>query len=177
MIPFKTQLLKTALDALTPGRTVYSSRSGAGGVIFMLHHVRPATHPGAFSPNRILEVTPEFLEQTIQQILAAGHQIVTLDEAVRRLVRGEFARKFVCFTLDDGYLDNYLNAYPIFKRYNAPFTIYVNTALPDGSAVLWWWLLEEIVRDNAAIEVAPGDRDERFRPARCRKSMRPSTPA
>jgi peptidoglycan/xylan/chitin deacetylase (PgdA/CDA1 family) len=37
-----------------------------------------------------------------------------------------FARqKNVVFTLDDGYADNFINAYPIFKKYNIPFCIYV----------------------------------------------------
>ena len=61
---------------------------------------------------------------------------MSLDKAQRRLVEQDFERKFVCFTLDDGYLDNYLNAYPVFKKYGAPFTVYVNTGMPDGNTIL-----------------------------------------
>ena len=34
------------------------------GAVFMLHHVRPEK-PDSFEPNRILKVTPDFLEQVI----------------------------------------------------------------------------------------------------------------
>src|SRR5690348_18002545 len=41
------------------------------GAIFMLHHVRPEK-PGSFEPNRTLNVTPDFLEQVITQVIASG---------------------------------------------------------------------------------------------------------
>lgn len=163
-MPLKTQLMRPAMDVLyyTGTYRLFKPAFGGVGAIFMLHHVRPADRRGPFSPNRILEVTPEFLEETIQWVLAQNYQIVTLDEAQRRLVEKDFQRRFVCFTLDDGYLDNYLHALPVFLKYRAPFTVYIHTGLPDGTAVLWWWLLEEIVRDNDAVAIRLRDREVLF---------------
>lgn len=163
-MPLNAQLMKPALDALyyTGTYRLFKPAFGGVGAIFMLHHVRPTDQRGSFSPNRILEVTPEFLEETIQWVLAHKYQIVSLDEAHRRLTEKDFRRRFACFTLDDGYLDNYVHALPVFQKYRAPFAVYINTGLPDGSAVLWWWLLEEIVRDNDAVEVRLRDREVRF---------------
>lgn len=149
----KAQLIKPAMDVLYYTRTYHLFKPAFGGIgaIFMLHHVKPASPCGSFAPNRVLEVTPEFLEETIQWVLAQDYEIVSLDEVQRRLLTKDFRRRFVCFTLDDGYVDNYLHALPVFQKYNAPFTIYVHTGLPDGDAVLWWWLLEDIVRDNNRV--------------------------
>lgn len=149
----KAQLIKPAMDVLyyTGTYRLFKPAFAGIGAIFMLHHVRPAGSRGRFSPNRILEVTPEFLDETIQWVLRQDYEIVSLDEAQRRLREKDFRRRFVCFTLDDGYVDNYQHALPVFEKYNAPFTIYIHTGLPDGNAVLWWWLLEDIVRDHNRV--------------------------
>ncbi|HBR27000.1 MAG TPA: polysaccharide deacetylase, partial [Rhizobiales bacterium] len=51
-------------------------------------------------PNRILEVTPEFLDAVLDQVQEAGLDVVSLDEAVLRLQEGD-DRRFACFTFDD----------------------------------------------------------------------------
>ena len=154
MIPAKSKLTRFALDSLyfSGAHHVFTPTWSGVGVIFTLHHVRPRVHDTAFSPNAILEITPDFLESVIQIALKAGYEFISMDELQRRLVEQDFRKKFVSFTLDDGYLDNYQYAFPIFKKYNVPFTVYLNTGLPDGSAILWWWLLEFIIRDHNEIE-------------------------
>ena len=44
----------------------------------------------------------------------------------------------VIVSFDDGYQDNYLYAYPILKKYNIPFVIYVSTKFVQGKAIIWW---------------------------------------
>jgi hypothetical protein len=75
------------------------------GAILMLHHVRPP-RGGEFRPNQGLEVTPEFLLQTIEWLRSEAIDIVSLDEMHRRLTEGDFGRRFACITFDDGYRDN-----------------------------------------------------------------------
>lgn len=118
------------------------------GVIFMLHHVRPEA-PAAFEPNRILKVTPAFLDDVIQQVRQAGFDTIPLDDVPARLAAGSDCAPFAVFTLDDGYKDNRDFAYPVFKRNGVPFTIYVPTDYADGKGDLWWLVLE------AAIARAP----------------------
>jgi hypothetical protein len=78
------------------------------------------------------EVTPDFLDAVLDQVQEAGLDVVSLDEAVRRL-RGEDERRFVCFTFDDGYRDNLEYAYHLFKKRALPPTLYVPTDYPDGN--------------------------------------------
>lgn len=161
----KTSLTRSALDFLyhTSAYRLIEPWSQGVGVIFTLHHVRKRVTENAFSPNRILEVSTNFLDAAIAQARENGCDIVSLDEACRRLADADFDRRFVCFTLDDGYADNYVNALPVFQRHNAPFTVYVTTGLPDGDAVLWWRHLEDLVRDNDEIAVRVGADCMRFR--------------
>lgn len=123
---------------------------GGVGACFMLHHVRPAS-PRGFDPNAHLEITPEFLDAAIVRVRALGLDIVSLDEAARRLAGGDFARRFAVFTLDDGYRDNVEHAWPVFRRHQAPFTVYVATGLVDRAAFMWWRTLEDIIGRNSRV--------------------------
>ena len=131
----------------TGAHRLFAPYTQGAGVVFALHHVRPEQGPPReFSPNRILDVTPEFLDAVIDQVEEAGLDIVTLDEAVRRLQDGHDTR-FACFTFDDGYRDNLKYAYPIFKRRQLPLTLYVPTNYPDGRGALWWDALERVIAE------------------------------
>jgi peptidoglycan/xylan/chitin deacetylase (PgdA/CDA1 family) len=141
-----TKLVKAALSAahFLGADGLLAPFTRGAGVIFMLHHVAPQP-PRAFEPNRILKVTPAFLECVIERVKLAGFETIALDEIPKRLAdRSE--RPFACFTLDDGYRDNETYAYPVFKRHNVPFTIYVPTDYADGNGDLWWLTLEAVIR-------------------------------
>jgi peptidoglycan/xylan/chitin deacetylase (PgdA/CDA1 family) len=131
------------------------------GAILMLHHVRPAC-ADAFQPNKHLEITPEFLTETLGVIREQDMDIVSLDEGYQRLINKDFRRRFVCITADDGYRDNVQWALPILRQLNAPLTMYVPVCNPDKTGVLWWRVVEQIIQENDSIEVAFDDREFRM---------------
>ena len=110
----RTAFYKYALNGLYYSGAYYSLKNRFRGVgaLLTLHHVRPRGPAGSFAPNRILEITPEFLEATILQVKELGYEFVSLNEFQRRLVEKDFQRRFIAFTLDDGYADNYHYAFP-----------------------------------------------------------------
>ena len=160
----KPRLMKSALNTLYYSglyRLLEKEWRGVGA-IFTLHHVRDDGGAPGFAPNRILDVTTDFLDATLTQVRQAGYDIVSLDEVHRRLREQDFSRRFVAFTLDDGYLDNYRLAWPVFKRHGAPFTVYVATAFPDGEALLWWEILERIIAAQPRLTVELDGRTSHF---------------
>ena len=115
---------------------------GGVGAILTFHHVRPA-RPDRFQPNRLLEVTPRFLHPRGKILCCSRLDVVSLDDMHRRLSKGDFSRRFVCLTFDDGYRDTLQNAYPILKaagtcrsRSSWP------TSFPDRLGELWWLALK-----------------------------------
>ena len=80
---------------------------GGVGAILTLHHVRPPRAEG-FQPNRLLEVTPDFLEGLLRRLARARIDVVSLDEMHRQFIEDDFRRRFVCLTFDDGYKDFYV---------------------------------------------------------------------
>ncbi len=124
------------------------------GSIVMLHHVRDMAEQD-FSPNHLLTVSPQFLEETLASWRKKKIDLVTLDEAVRRIQNGHKGRRFVAITFDDGYRDNAEIAAPILRKYDAPYTIFVATGLVEGTADLWWDGLEAIIarQDGLMIRI------------------------
>jgi len=150
-----TKALQAALSALhySGADRLATPLTRGDGVIFMLHQVMPGARRG-FDPNGILKVTPEFLDGVLRQVRDSGFEIISFDDVKARLHRGNSRRKpFAVFTLDDGYKDNRDFAYPVFKRHNAPFTIYVPTAYADGHGELWWLAFEEALRRLPHVDV------------------------
>lgn len=124
---------------------------GGRGAILSLRHVRPR-HEAVFQPNRAHEITPEFLEQAILRLRSDGFDIVDLDEAARRL-NDRNANKFVAFTFDGCSRDVISYAWPVLKKHNCPFTVYVPTAFPDGEGLLWWAALEEVISKRDVVTI------------------------
>jgi peptidoglycan/xylan/chitin deacetylase (PgdA/CDA1 family) len=123
---------------------------GGVGVILTLHHVRPP-RPERFQPNRLLEVTPRFLARVVKLLRRSRVDVVSLDEMHRRMTEGDFRRRFVCLTFDDGYRDTIEHAYPILKGAGMPFAVYVPTAFPDQLGELWWLVLEAVIAGNERV--------------------------
>ena len=117
------------------------------GVIFTLHHVRPARRQ-AFQPNFYLEVTPDFLDQSIRQLQADGYRFLPLD-AVPEALAQPAAQPFAAFTLDDGYRDNAEHALPVFARHGVPFTVFVTSGFIDRTHSLWWETIAELLGASA----------------------------
>ena len=175
MANLRKAVIRAGLEALyfSGAHRVLKPVTGGVGVVFTLHHVRPSRR-GAFQPNRLLEVEPEFLEGVVNRLKARSIDLVTLDEVQRRLTEQDFSRRFVAFTLDDGYRDNLEYAWPIFKRHHVPFALFVATAFADHLGEMWWAALERVIAANSRIVVeiegdtrfydctGPGEKDAAF---------------
>ena len=154
-------LLKTILNGMyfSGVQAACGFWTGGIGAILMLHHVRENDH-SQFAPNQHLQISPRFLDKVLRNIVRSGFELVSLDEihhcySQKKLDRN---RKMIAITLDDGYRDNLLNAVPIFRKYNAPYTIYIAPGLIDNRADLWWEDLSAMiaVRDQIRVSMPKG---------------------
>jgi peptidoglycan/xylan/chitin deacetylase (PgdA/CDA1 family) len=159
----KHNVIRTGLEALyfTGAHMVMRPFVGGIGAILMLHHVRPPRQD-RFQPNRLLEVTPFFFDRLCRKLRRSRLDIVTLDEMHERLIEGYSKRRFVCVTFDDGYRDNLQFAYPILKKYQIPFGLYIPTSFPDRLGELWWLALEAVIARNDRIGLVLDGKDQRF---------------
>ncbi len=163
MADLKKTIIRTGLETLYFSGLHHWLRPLVGGVgaILTLHHVRPPRFD-AFQPNRLLEVTPSFVERLLKRLARARVDVVSLDEMHRRFISGDFKRRFVCITFDDGYKDMLRWAYPLLKKYQLPFALYIPTSFPDRLGELWWVALEAVIAQNTRIGLVIDGKDQFF---------------
>jgi peptidoglycan/xylan/chitin deacetylase (PgdA/CDA1 family) len=159
----KKTIIRGGLETLYFSGVHHLMRPLVGGIgaILTLHHVRPAA-ANAFQPNRLLEITPDFLDRLLRRLKRAGVDLISLDEMHRRMIAGEFKRRFVCVTFDDGYKDVLEHAYPLLKQHDVPFAIYIPTSFPDRIGELWWVALETVIAQNSRIGLVINGKDQFF---------------
>lgn len=124
------------------------------GAILMFHNVRPA-RPRAYAPNQPLEVTPEFLESTVELLRKLDYEIVAIGDLPAKIEQNG-GNRFAVLTFDDGYRDNVDIAAPILRRYGAPYAIYVTPGFVERTARLWWLELESAIAllDRVEMKIA-----------------------
>jgi peptidoglycan/xylan/chitin deacetylase (PgdA/CDA1 family) len=163
MAGLRSQLFRSGLSALwfSGVARAISPLTAGKGAILMLHRVQPASAHAEFAPNAALSVTPEYLDSLLASFRASGIDVVSLDEALRRLTNGKGkVRRFVCCTLDDGYRDNLEHALPVFQRHGAPFTVYAASSFVQRTFAPWWSFLEHVIAKNPRVRFR-GEDDER----------------
>lgn len=131
---------------------------GGIGAILMLHRVTASPErPNGI--NRHLNIAPDFLDAVITDMKAKGYVFVSLDEAIERIASGGQGGQFATITADDAYRDNLTEALPVLEKHGAPITIYVAPALIDGSAFLWWDVIDDLFEQNQEVRLRAGATD------------------
>lgn len=93
------------------------------------------------------------------ELLAATCEVLSLDDAVAALQCGNLQnRRIAVITFDDGYRDNYDEAFPVLRELGLPATVFVPTALIGQDQPLAhdriFWLLTIAQKRQASLESA-----------------------
>ncbi|MGB0909849.1 MAG: polysaccharide deacetylase family protein [Nitrospirales bacterium] len=98
--------------------------------ILMYHGIDDAWSP-------FLPPTPIHQFKSHLDYLSAYCHVLTLEEAVERLKYGDVPHRAVVITIDDGYRDSYVNAFPLLKEKELPATVFLATSGIGTGHVLW----------------------------------------
>lgn len=97
--------------------------------VLMYHRVTDLTPKEARSPLlRDLTVSPQDFEAQVKFLREHGYTFLHVSEVEEALRLGrELPEKAVALTLDDGYRDNFTEAFPILQKYGAKATVFMVT--------------------------------------------------
>ena len=113
------------LDAALPSRA-------DGHLGILMYHRVAAVPEGLERPT--MNVPPGRFASQVEHLLEAGHQFVTVGEAVAGARAGTAAPgRQVVLTFDDGFLNLHRNVLPVLTRLGVPATVFVATAFLDST--------------------------------------------
>ncbi|MDH5764699.1 MAG: polysaccharide deacetylase family protein [Gammaproteobacteria bacterium] len=119
------------LLASAPVSSVATKFFHQGTPIFMIHRL---IVDGQSSSG----VSPEHLRHCLNYLVKNGYTFVSLDEVIRSVNSNTpLPEKSVCFTMDDGFIEQGNTAIPIFIEFNCPLTFFVIVGFLDNE--LWPW--------------------------------------
>jgi len=101
-------------------------------LVFRYHRVSPS-----LDNNTYLSIPQECFEEQIR-FIKSNFKTVNMSEGASELYKNKSNEIYAAINLDDGYMDNYLYAYPILKRYDMPATIFLTTDFIEKKHAFWW---------------------------------------
>src|SRR5215218_10034362 len=76
-------------------------------------------------------MSPTLLEARLRMLRDGRYNLLSLDEAVRRLYDGTLPPRSVALTFDDGMYDFHARAWPLLQQFGFPATVYLTTYYSD----------------------------------------------
>lgn len=93
--------------------------------VLLYHQIAQMDHP---EDRILLSIPPDRFRFQMKYLRDHGYTVVTLDE-LARIENGnqEYSAQAVAISFDDGYLDNYTNAFPILQEFGFSATVFLIT--------------------------------------------------
>lgn len=99
-------------------------------LVLCYHRVNDDAHP-------FFAGTPVALFRRQMETLRRYFTVLSLEDLAARAGKHDLPENGVAITFDDGYRDNYENAFPVLRDLGLPATIFLTTEAVDGNALLW----------------------------------------
>jgi peptidoglycan/xylan/chitin deacetylase (PgdA/CDA1 family) len=129
-------------------RTTHNA--GQGGILSFHRIYRPKPQEFGF---QALSVAPDSFRRVVQTLIDRDYCFLTMSALAERLRNPEPPPgKFVCLTFDDGFVDNYSEAFAICRELGVPMTVYLVSGFVRREFPMWGIGLEEAIVANDALE-------------------------
>ena len=134
--------------------------------VFTFHRVLSEEEYGKTTFQKSIAISDIALQRFIFHI-KGRFEIISLQNMMDfNSGKKEYSAKqaYACITFDDGWYDNYTNAFPILKAMNVPATIFLSTDFIGTDTGFWWQnlgdalsckMLEEKERDSLSTLLVP----------------------
>ncbi len=139
------------LPAVSHAQTATSTARIARLPILIYHSVRPY-YPGITNLVKEYTVPPDIFEDQMKYLRDNGFTVVTFDDLSAYFQAGAaLPAKPVMVTLDDGWENQYIYAFPILKKYKYVGTFYIYPSVIGKKHFLIWPEIKEMIAGNMVI--------------------------
>ena len=114
--------------------------------IMTYHNVNYSDKP------RMNSVSPENFAKQMAYLHQHGYQVIPFSELVNSIrEKKPCPKKSVVITLDDGYEDNYTNAFAVLKEYHFPAIIFIVTDVVGKPGFVTWDQIKEMEKSGISF--------------------------
>lgn len=136
--------MKNILKKLILILLYYSFRNRQDSGLLVLNYHRITDNPDYDDPLKVSKYT---FEKQIQY-LKENFKLISGDDLLEIIKKNETLQNNTCLiTFDDGWRDNYTNAYPVLKKYNVPAIIFISTDFVGTNNIFWHEQLQELLNN------------------------------
>lgn len=124
-------------------------------VPILMYHYLSVPPPGADKYRLDLSVTPQNFEAQLKYLAENNYTAINLYELHAYLSAGRpLPPKPIVLTFDDGYMDNYTQAFPLLKKYKMTGTFFIVSDFASSSnpAYMHWSQIKEMSDAGMSIE-------------------------
>ena len=138
-------------DRITVNNQYYIGEKNLEIPIFVYHNI---VNDSSEIKYDYMQTTKNVFENQIQGLQAVGYHFITY-EYLAKYKNGEeqLYKKSCIVTFDDGYEGVYENAYPIAKKYNIPFTMFIIIDNMEQEGVITWDEAKQM-QDSGLVTIA-----------------------
>lgn len=130
----------------TTNEETQTNKTNIYAPILLYHHIAKKT------PQNSYYVSPEIFEKQLKWLKENNFKVISMDELYQGISgKNSLPKKPVVITFDDGYVDNYKNAFPLLKKYAYTATFFVKTNT-IGKGDMSWQMLKEM--QDAGMTIA-----------------------
>ena len=112
--------------------------------VFMMHRFIDSS-TGNNNPD---DISADLLDSYLKYLVENEYNVLSIKDVIKKAKLGQSLYKTVSFTIDDGYLDFKNIAYPVFKKYNLPASVFITTDFIEGKIMMWWDTIEYIINNT-----------------------------
>jgi len=135
-------------------KKLFFGKEKANFIALLYHRIKEKDEDSDLLPT-LINASPEEFEKEIK-FLIKNFNVISSDDVINNLKDDKpLPEKSMVITFDDGYRDNYLNAFPVLKKYKAPATIFLTSDFIDNEDLIWMdkiaYMLDRIKEHSLAV--------------------------
>lgn len=147
--------IKREEKSLRPGALPTQAQSGycISVPVLLYHHIRPQAE-AVLKGQSFLNVDPGFFDLQMKYLTEHGYNTINAPTLINALLsHAPLPPKSILITIDDGYKDTFVYAFPILQKYHITANFMIATRLLGGSDSMAWDDINQLKQSGLAYFV------------------------
>ena len=159
-MPFRVKKILIKLLLFTRGIDFFWRRRPKGLYVFNYHRIGDAQDTEF--DRAVFSCTEKAFEKHVI-LLKNNFTVINCQQLITLINNQELTQdRYAIITFDDGYVDNYIKAFPILKKHNISGSFYIATDFVGSTHIPWWDEIAYLLRNSCGQSYSLPNKEEKF---------------